>query len=72
MQNSTFETGLNIGALRFVWGSRNNETIKSLFVAGNYGSGLTAPAIKTKQAVFPWELKMCEKYRVYEKSKLLN
>ena len=49
----------NLGAFRFVLVSRNKRTIKSLFLCtnANYESGLREAAIRTKQAVFPWELK---------------
>ena len=34
----------------------------------NYGSGLRAGTIKIKQAIFPWELKIRKKYRVYKET----
>ena len=59
----------NLGAFRFVLVSKNNVAIISLFVClnANYGGGLRAATIKTKQSVFPLELQMRAKYRVYLK-----
>ena len=45
----------NLGAFRFILVGRNNSTSELLFVYTK------AAAIKTKQIVFPWELKMRKK-----------
>ena len=65
----------NLDAFILVLLRRNNGTIKSLFVYTNnrnYRSGLRAAAIKTKQAVFPWELKMRKKTRGTTKKKTVE
>ena len=44
----------NLGALE-QW---NNQVVVCVHYTANCGSGLRAAAITTKQAIFPWELKM--------------